>query len=55
MSVNVEQIAKDIYAVYGCHRATQRKLAERGCRVELLLVMLWTDVISPEDYVRFKS
>ena len=55
MSVNVEQIAKDIYAVYGCHRATQRKLAELGCRVELILIMFWLDIITTEQYIRFKT
>lgn len=55
MNVDIESLAVAMYAKLQNHRAVQRRLAEMGCRVKLDLNMLWLDLISPEQYVRFNS
>lgn len=55
MHLTIEDLAIGMYKVYQNHRVVQAKLAERGHKVGLVLVMLWLELISPEQYVRFTS
>jgi hypothetical protein len=50
----IDTFAKQMYDSCLNHRAVYKELLRRGFKTTLLEVMLWCDLISPEQWVRIQ-